>query len=90
MHLVYSTHLWNDGQSTPEIMKPQGGDINTVNDDPTFTSFNDAKQTVGQTRFACTSSTNNANLGKVGKQRKQNIQVAMSSSTGTVTSYCCV
>lgn len=77
MNLVYSTHLWNDGESTPEIMKPQGGDVNTVNDDSTFTSFNDAKQTVGQTRFACTSSTNNANLGKVRKQEKIYIQVTM-------------
>ncbi len=65
MHLVFSTHLWDDGKSAPEIMKPQGGDVNTINDDSTFTSFNNAKQTVGQTGFSCTSSTNNANLSKI-------------------------
>lgn len=71
MNVVYScTHLRDDGEPTPEIMEPQGGDVNTVDDDSTFTGFNDAKQAVGQTRFACTRSTNDANLGKVREQEK--------------------
>ncbi len=73
MYLLFSTHLWDDGKSAPEIMKPQCGDVNTIDDDSTLTSFNDAKQAVGQTGFACTSSTNNANLSKIGGgQYKQN------------------
>lgn len=73
-YLVYFTHLGNNGKSASEVMESQGRNINTIDQDSAFCSLNYAKQTVGQTRFACASSSNNANLGENGKKRRDDAE----------------
>lgn len=44
--LILCVYLWYDGETVSEVMQAEGGNIYVVNEDTTFSSFNDSEQAV--------------------------------------------
>ena len=55
-------YLWDYGESGSQILESNLGDINTINDNSSSSSLQDAEQSQSQRGFASTSATNDTNL----------------------------
>lgn len=70
---VVCVYLRYDRDPVPQIMQPNWGDVNTVDEYTSFSCFNDSKQTVGQAWFPSSCATYYTNL-KAARENTENVK----------------